>query len=157
MTRYHDVHNAYGRAAVRLDGKELACFSWIEQYYQEEAIVDALREQPESGYKQIRENLKPGWDRNCTYCEMDFLDALLKYRSMPIQDALRSENAIIRVLAILDRRVGRRTLRRIGIEKTFENKPEWVWQFYELRLNNRFLRKIDDAETDEKQSESVER
>jgi len=23
LTRYHTVHNAYGRAAIRLDGKEL--------------------------------------------------------------------------------------------------------------------------------------
>ena len=35
LTRYHDVHNAYGRAAIRLDGRELVCFSWIEMYQQE--------------------------------------------------------------------------------------------------------------------------
>lgn len=150
LTRYHGVHNAYGRAAVRLDGIELVCFSWIEQYHQEGAIQEAMRQQPESGFEQVRENLKPGWDRNCTYCEMDFLDAVLRFRSMAIQDALRSENVIIRVLAILDRRVGSRTLRRIATEKAFENEPEWVRQFCELRLNNSFARKIGDAETDEK-------
>lgn len=138
LTRYHDVHNAYGRAAVRLDGKELVCFSWIEQYHQEGAIADTMRQQPESGYEQVRENLKPEWDRNGTYCDMDFLDAVLQFRSMTIQDALRSENRMIRILAILDRRVGRRTLRRISLEKAFENEPEWVRQFYELRLNNSF-------------------
>ncbi|MEN6419250.1 MAG: hypothetical protein ABFC73_10060 [Clostridiaceae bacterium] len=150
LTRYHDVHNAYGRAAVRLDGKELVCFSWIEQYHQDEAIAKAMRQQPESEYEQVRENLKSEWNKDCTYCEMDFLNAALRFRSMPIQDALRSENAIIRALGILDRRVGSRTLRRIGTEKTFENEPEWVRQFYEFRLKNSFVRKIGDAEIDEK-------
>ncbi len=136
LTRYHDVHNVYGRAAVRLDGKELVCFSWIEQYYQERAIAEALCQQPESEYEQVRQALKSEWNKNCTYCEMDFLDAVLRFRSMTIQEALRSDNAIVRALAILDRRVGSRTLRRIGAEKAFENEPEWVRQFYELRLNN---------------------
>jgi hypothetical protein len=157
LTRYHDVHNAYGRAAVRLDGKELVCFTWDEEFRQEQDLAEALRAHPESEYDQLREGLKPEWDAACQYCEMDFLNAALRFRSMPVQEALRSENAIIRVLAILDRRVGRRTLRRIGIEKAFENEPEWVRQFYELRLNNSLLRKIDDAETDEKRSESAER
>lgn len=135
LTRYHDVHNAYGRAAIRVDGEEMVCFSWIEQCHQEEAIAETMRQQPESEYGQIRQELKPEWDKNCTYCEMDFLDAVLRFRSMTIQEALRSENLLIRVLAILDRRVGRRTLRQIGSEKAFENEPQWVRQFYELRFS----------------------
>lgn len=39
LTRYHDVHNSYGRAAILLDGKEMVCFSWIEMYYQERDIT----------------------------------------------------------------------------------------------------------------------
>ena len=33
LTRYHKVHNAYGRAAICLDKKELVCFSWVEMYH----------------------------------------------------------------------------------------------------------------------------
>lgn len=157
LTRYHEVHNAYGRAAIRVDGEELVCFSWIEQYYQEETISDTMRQQPEIEYDQIRRELKPEWDRDCTYCEMDFLDAVLQFRSMAIQEALRSENRIIRVLAILDRRVGSRTLRRIGSEKAFENEPQWVRQFYELRMNHLSIRRIVDAETEGNLTESAGR
>ena len=149
LTRYHDVHNAYGRAAIRVDGEELVCFSWIEQYYQEETISETMRQLPESEYGQIRHELKPEWDRNCTYCDMDFLDAVLQFRSLTIQEALRSENRMIRILAILDRRVGSRTLRRIGSENAFENEPQWVRQFYELRMNHLSTRWIGDAETEE--------
>ena len=39
LTRYHKVHDSYGRAAILLDGKELVCFSWIEQYRQEQQVA----------------------------------------------------------------------------------------------------------------------
>ncbi len=35
LTRYHKVHNSYGRAAIRLDNRELVCFSWVEAYHQD--------------------------------------------------------------------------------------------------------------------------
>jgi PleD family two-component response regulator len=75
------------------------------------------------------------WDANCTYCEMDFLEAILQFRNMPIQEALESENYIIKVLAIMDRRVGKRTLSRILEEATYNDFPSWVRQFYDLRLS----------------------
>ena len=30
LTKYHKVHNSYGRTDILLDGKELVCFAWIE-------------------------------------------------------------------------------------------------------------------------------
>jgi len=53
---------------------------------------------------------------------------------MSIQAALQSENYIIRILAVMDRRVGKRTLMRIAADKEYEKYPVWVQQFYELRL-----------------------
>ncbi len=35
LTRFHKVHNSYGRAAIRLDKREMVCFSWIEMHHQE--------------------------------------------------------------------------------------------------------------------------
>lgn len=32
LTQYHDVHNPYDRASIRLDGKELTNFSWGDMY-----------------------------------------------------------------------------------------------------------------------------
>jgi hypothetical protein len=133
LTRYHDVHNSYGRAAIRLDGKELVCFSWIETYHQE-FDISALYKKPERSYEKIIARMKPKWDADCTYCEMDFLDAALQFRNMAVQTALKSENYIIKILAIMDRRVGKRTLLRIADEKEYEKYPAWVRQFYKLRL-----------------------
>ncbi len=135
LTRYHKVHDAYGRAAILLDGKELVCFSWIEMYRQE-AAVDALwREDKSRSDLELYAAMKPQWDANCTWCDMDFLEAVLKFRSLSIQDALNAENGIIRILAILDRRVGKRTLQKLAQSASDQQDPPWVRQFYELRLS----------------------
>lgn len=135
LTRYHSVHNSYGRAAIRLDGKELAAFSWIEMYRQESDISTLYEEDAKRTYDEMKEQLKPKWDKNCEYCEMDFLNAALKFRNMMIKDALESENYIIRIFAILDRRIGKRTLKKIKEVAEFEEYPAWVRQFYILRLS----------------------
>lgn len=134
LTRYHEVHNSYGRAAIRLDGKELICFSWIEMYHQENDISNLIEEKHENSYNEMTAMMKPKWDSDCTYCEMDFLDAVLQFRNMSIQEALQSENYIIKILAIMDKRVGKRTLMRIADDKEYKKYPRWVQQFYELRL-----------------------
>ncbi len=130
LARYHQVHNAYGRAAIRLDGKELACFSWIEMYRQD-ADLD-LQWQKEG--KPDEKALKQQWDREKIYHDLDFLDAALQFLEMPIGKALESENYIIKIFAILDRRVGRRSLERIAQRAEYAAYPDWVRQFYELRL-----------------------
>ena len=38
LTRYHQVHNAYGRAAILHNGREMAVFSWPEMYAQERDV-----------------------------------------------------------------------------------------------------------------------
>lgn len=135
LTRYHKVHNAYGRASVRLDGKELVNFAWIEMYRQERDMDIVYGKSPSLSSEEILSQLKPKWDQQATYHEMDFLNAALQFRSMPLPDALKSENFIIRILAIMDRRVGQRSLRKIAEEGAYRQYPEWVRQFYELRLS----------------------
>lgn len=134
LTRYHTVHDAYGRAAIRLDGRELVVFSWVETYRQERDL--AARYAPDGGksWHELATELKPRWDLGGTYSEMDFLDAALRFRKMRIRDALESENCIIRILAILDRRVGKRTLAKLRARGEYECCPDWVRQFYRLRL-----------------------
>ena len=133
LTRYHDVHNAYGRAAIRLDGEELVCFSWIEEIRQEMQI-DQFLSKNDGSYEEAKQALKPHFDDNGTYCDINFLAAALAFRDLSIQDALQSENLIIRALSILDKRVGKRTLQRIASEGTYKKLPQWVQQFYEIRF-----------------------
>ncbi len=133
LTRYHRVHNAYGRASIWLDGKELVCFSWVEMYRQEQ---DTHRRWKETGLWDPRSpELQEKWNREAAFCEDDFLRAAANFLSLPIEAALASDNCLIRVFAILDQRVGKRRLEAIRAGEEYKTYPGWVRQFYELRLN----------------------
>ena len=137
LTRYHKVHDSYGRVAILLDGKELVCFSWIEMYRKEWAVNEVWQQDRSQSYLGLYDTMKPQWDANCTYCDMDFLNAVLEFRNLSIQDALNSDNYIIKTLAILDKRVGKRTLQMIALSGEYKQYPAWARQFYELRLGER--------------------
>jgi len=81
-------------------------------------------------------DLKDKWDANATYCDMDFLTAATSFLQTPIMEALYSDNYIIRIFAIVDRRIGKKTLQKVRENGDYQNFPAWVKQFYELRLEN---------------------
>ena len=132
LTRYHEVHNSYGRASIKLDGKELAVFSWIDMCKQES---DAHERWKETGvYDSDALELKNKWEKGGTLSELDFLQAATDFLQMPIADALTCDNCLIRIFAILDRRVGSRTIKQIQDSEIYKTYPEWVQQFYTLRF-----------------------
>ena len=141
-TNYHDVHNVYGRAAIRFDDKELACFSWVEMCHQERDTSEFRIEDPNLKFNDtfeklnyIHEKLKPNWDANCTYCESDFIAAVQRFFHLTIEDALSNDDYIIKILAIIDKRTGKRTLRRIRMSGVYLEYPDWVQAFYKLRFD----------------------
>jgi len=135
LTRYHKVHNSYGRAAIRLDNRELVCFSWVEMYQQEQDLHEIQRET--GAWDDNDPGLKSRWDANAVYHDMDFLTAAASFLQMPILEALDSDNRIIRIFAIVDRRIGKRTLQKVRASEDYQNLPAWVRQFYDLRLGIR--------------------
>ncbi len=70
------------------------------------------------------------------YTDDEFCDALRTYRNQDIQMSINSENPMIRMFAILDRRLGKRTLE--NILHTVDNQPLWLQRFYNLRLESEF-------------------
>ncbi len=132
LTYYHEVHDSYGRAAIRLDGKELAVFSWIDACKQER---DAHERWQETGvYDGDAPELKKKWEQEGTLSEWDFVQAATDFLQMPIADALVSDNCLIRILAVLDRRVGKRRLKQLQDSELYKSSPAWMRQFYELRF-----------------------
>ena len=65
----------------------------------------------------------------------EFSRALLAYRSKPIQESICSDNRLVRMFAILDRRVGKRTLERI--KEAIAEEPEWLQMLYEARIRQK--------------------
>ncbi len=66
------------------------------------------------------------------YTDDEFCEALKQYRNQPIKDSLYSENPICRMFAILDRRLGKRTLGDCA--ESMDSLPDWLQSFYRLRM-----------------------
>ena len=66
------------------------------------------------------------------YTDGEFCEALETYRNQSIQESVFSSNPIIRMFAVLDRRVGKRTLSKL--KTSIDDQPEWLRQFYNLRF-----------------------
>ncbi len=69
--------------------------------------------------------------RNVHICE-DFCEALAEYRNQDIKNSIQSDNPIVRMFAILDRRIGKRTLE--SLKDSLNEQPEWLKPFYLLRF-----------------------
>ena len=121
---------------VCIDDKQVKRFSWetVNNYF------------IEKGYKSIE---KPYgaieyWDKfwslldkyplseRTEYKDSEFADALTEYRNQDIKNSVESDNPIVRMFAIIDRRVGKRTLEKL--KDTLDEQPEWLKQFYVLRF-----------------------
>lgn len=61
-----------------------------------------------------------------------FYNAFHAYQNSSINESLLSPDPVVRLFAILDRRVGKRRLQAMALE--VEKQPEWLQIFYRLRL-----------------------
>ena len=66
------------------------------------------------------------------YKDSEFAEALSVYRNQDIKCSVQSDNPIVRMFAILDRRVGKRTLEKL--KDILDEQPEWLKYFYSLRF-----------------------
>ena len=121
---------------VCIDGEQVKRFSWetVNTYFIEN--VYAKNKSP-SG---IAEYWSEFWqlldeypiNARTEYTDGEFCKALEVYRNQDITESLRSENPLVRMFAVLDRRVGKRTLAKL--KETVEEQPSWLKRFYLLRL-----------------------
>jgi hypothetical protein len=77
-------------------------------------------------YKKISEQLH----KQGIFTRHDFVSALEEYVSLKVNDALKSENPIIRAIGMFDRRLGKRKLKEI---KLAVDEHKFVKKFYQIR------------------------
>ena len=122
---------------ICVDGKQIKRFSWetVNTYF------------IESGYTLIKKPRGIGeywadfWQlldqypitERSEYTDDEFCSALEKYRNQDVQESIRSENPLIRMFAVLDRRIGKRTLAKLKNE--VDTQPQWLKFIYELRFS----------------------
>ena len=126
FTRYHEVHNAYGRATITYCKREIATFSWEEAYIQRQDIIEQYEKMDNvpsmiedykgsvNAYKVATSVVtEEKWMPNCILCEEDFINSITIYLKTDIKTSLFSDNYLLRIFAYMDRRVGKRTLIKI--------------------------------------------
>lgn len=123
FTEYSRFGSAGDCASVSLDGQPVKKFGFMH-------AVSQLKKQGV-----LLEGQHP-WDvpmqERDEYELAEFTCALKTYRNQPIAASLQSSDPIVRMFAILDRRVGKRTL--IRIRETLPEQPEWLRALYIARM-----------------------
>ena len=123
---------------VCIDGRQVKRFSWetVNSYFISHGYSGTEKPFGVSGYWQdFWSNMeKYPMNSRTEYTDGEFCNALKAYRNSDIQSSIRSSDPLVRMLAVLDRRLGKRSLERLKDE--ISSQPEWLRIFYELRLDS---------------------
>lgn len=118
VTRYRESHDSIGRASIRLDDQEILQGNHfnteLPMYYDHYPTL-------------TDEKLERG-----AFDEGDFYWAFQEFNNQSIEESLKSENMLVRIFAILDRRVGKRRL--LQMRETIEKEPKHFQRFYAIRM-----------------------
>lgn len=154
VTNYRRAADNVGRAVLLVDKKEILNMCTIlserELYKEEEAIRgrmemnaeidESLTEQEVTAYfdQIIQKNLDMQEQAHQVikskgiYSQRDFFEAVERYFDQPIRESLHSEELLIRIFALLDRRVGKRALN--SLKANMDKEHELLQFFYNLRI-----------------------
>ena len=133
-TRYRRSHDEEGRVAVRLDGNEIfksSFFDWQNKriVVREHIVIPNMDKMQWWEYwdaVHLETKNFAGFDQN------GFYEAFYIYQNSSIDKCLQSPDPVVRLFAIMDKRVGKRRLNSILSE--IDKQPEWLQVFYRLRL-----------------------
>ena len=121
---------------ICIDGKQINRFSWetVNTYFINNGYKENSDPVGKSEYWSEFWTLlaKIPISSRTEYTDNEFCDALDEYRNQDILKSVYSENPLVRLFAVLDRRTGKRTLS--NIKTHIEDQPEWLQQFYKLRI-----------------------
>lgn len=121
VTSYRKSHDGADKVWIVVDGiKIFSCNHYHSERARAEAFYSGLTGEQIKSYLEECEIHTPG----------DFGQAMRLYLDMPIADALLSSSPLIRAFAIIDRRLGQRTLEKLEIS---DSEHSLVKAFYELR------------------------
>jgi len=134
QTRYRGAHDQHGRIAIRLDGKEIFNSDYFDSCQKEFEIGKETNVFDErgwflnnhDGYEELLNEVKNQGGYS------SFYNAFYDYHNISIDESLNSSDPMVRLFAILDRRVGKRRLQKLAFE--INSQPKWLQVFYRLRF-----------------------
>ena len=121
---------------IRVDGIQIKRFSWetVNSYFIGQGYTQNPNPYGIAEYWAEFQSLLRQYPASARteYTDGEFCEALETYRSQDVFQSLEAEDALLRMFAILDRRIGKRTLARL--KDAPPARPEWLQFFYQLRL-----------------------
>ena len=130
-TSYSRSPDHEGRAAIRYKGKEIikGCYyyNWTKaaSFPKDEKYERRMRE--ECAYMDDTAIKLGVFDQICFY------RAFKEFGNQSIERSLCSENLLVRIFAVLDKRVGKRKL--ISMKENIENEPDSIKEFFAIRMD----------------------
>ena len=128
-TSYSKCPDHEGRAAIMLDGKEI-----ISGGYYNNWAKAALFPKDEKYQKRMQEEMAFMDDVAVQLGVFDqrwFYEAYDIFDNQSIEMSLESDNMLVRIMTVLDRRVGKRRL--ISMKETIEDEEASFQEFYAIR------------------------
>jgi hypothetical protein len=124
-TRYRSAHDQIGRAWISVDGKEIYDFStptWINAYYGtahrlriENYTLDFQDPLQAPGYYDAYKEAQKYVEDKGIFEQYFFYKSIKEYINLSFDEALGSDNKIMKSIALIDRRLGKRRLEQIQI------------------------------------------
>lgn len=130
-TSYTQSADQNGRASIRLDGKELISGCYWNMYGKARLFPhdDKYEQRMRWGLSIVDETaLKLG-----VFDESSFYRAFYIFDNQSIEKSLCSDNLLVRIFAVLDRRVGKRRLRQM--RDSLKEEDEIFNLFYVIRAD----------------------
>ena len=133
-TRYRNAHDNIGRVCILVDGKEVINMTFFVEDERYAQTHERIKNEPDKSFQDVYTQVYKDFADKGLYYPGDFGFALDEFLSLDIGEALKSDNLLVRMMAIMDRRVGKRTLEKI--KPDISDLPEWLQYFYNLRIES---------------------
>ena len=138
VTRYREATDFGTEAWITIDGVKAfggghyhRFVPYCQEWHRSVPDTNALP-YLSSECKAIGQGIEDELDKREIHDTNQIVGAMRSYLDLSIKEALQSDNPFIKALAIIDRRVGKRAIEKLGIQETDHSL---VRRFYELRLN----------------------
>jgi hypothetical protein len=119
QARYRHANEEVGRVWIAVDGEERAAFATGARWRQVREAADRLMDERQAwgspaAYEQAVADAAGALREAGVHGDDDALNELEAYLSLPVDAALASDSPLLRALAVLDARVGKRRLRELA-------------------------------------------
>ena len=134
-TSYSKSADHEGRAAIRMDGVEVLRSNYYTYFENVWTKFHHLRSTTLKDCDSAKEAINQAHAfalEQGTFDQKVFYEAFGIFDNQSIEKSLVSENPLVRIFALLDRRLGKRRL--LALEESMEQELDWVRAFYVIRM-----------------------